>query len=491
MAKKPNESSENLFNSGFEIEENDNDNKSKSNIDNHNEVNNNINDKFTSSLPPTEEVELIDDVIDVSNSNIIINPISDSGDEKNDDLIKNEVNDISLNEKDVKPIANISEINPIHASKFDEFNKLYNEAIALSKNIVIINGDIENASARDYGKTLSDISRDADKARKEYNNPYQKIIDDNNDSFNTNIIIPVKKEVERLKQAISFYENEKEKKRLAEVKRLEDEKKAKEEKERLERERIAKIRESISKIQTEGVLNLEKCNTLSELNTYEAKITGWKLKPEYYSEFIEEAQKQKDILVDLILQRKPLLEEIERKQKEADELQGEQREAAQREADLKSKELESKKLADEESRKNQILELENKELESKQELTILVASFGLKNVGEYIKGVIEKYGSATNAIVDRDKLVNDYRESLIHKDKVDTIISEKVKNVKLTFEHTIIDENLIPREFLSVDESKIKKHILANRENLEKDINSLKISGLIIYPKKSTILNKK
>jgi len=469
MTKK----NDNLFNSGFEIESEDNKNEFKKEVN----VTINSNSKFTSTLPPTiEEGD---------------RPPFMDDDEEKFNVVEIEQNEnggtINPKEKEVHQIANISEISS-GINKFDEFKKLFDEAIVLSKKIVIISGDIDNASAREYGKKLTEIKNRADEARKEYNKPYQKIIDDNNDSFNDTIINPIKVEVERLKQAISFYENEKEKKRLAEVKRLADEQKAKEEKERLERERVNKIRESISKIQNEGIANLEKCNTLAELNTYEAKITGWKLKPEYYSEFIEEAEKQKQALVILIAQRKPLLEEIDRKQKEADKLQGEQKEAAQREADAKAKELEASKKADEEKRNNELLLAQNKELEAQQELTILVASFGLKKVEDYISSVVEKYGSATNAIVNRDKLIDDYRESLIQKNKETAVETEKVKNVRLTFEFTVIDESLIPRDFMSIDEQKIKKYIVANREKLEKDINSVKIDGLILYPKKTTIL---
>ena len=482
MAKKNEnkDKSENLFNSGFEIENNDD----VKDINIHPENNSMNNNKFTSTLPPTDDAPPFDidennDVVAENNNIVVAETKKTESDNENES--------VSLKEKEVHQISNISDITS-NISKFDEFKKLFDEAIVLSKKIVIISGDIDNASAREYGKNLTEIKNRADEARKDYNKPYQKIIDDNNDSFNDSIINPVKKEIERLKQAIAFYEGEKEKKRIAEAKKLADEQKAKEEKERLERERVSKIRESISKIQTEGIANLEKCNTLAELNTYEAKITGWKLKPEYYAEFIEEAEKQKSALVLLIGQRKPLLEEIDRKQKEADKLQGEAKEAAQKEADAKAQELEATKKADEEKRNNEALVAQNKELEAQTELTILVASFGVKHVEGYIKSVIEKYGTATNAIENRDKLVDDYRESLIQKTKVDANESEKVKNVRLTFEFTVTDESSIPREFLSVDEAKIKKYIQANREKLEKDINSVKINGLILYPRKTTIL---
>ena len=51
-----------------------------------------------------------------------------------------------------------------------------------------------------------------------------------------------------------------------------------------------------------------------------------------------------------------------------------------------------------------------------------------------------------------------------------------------------MDENLVPREYLCVDEAKIKKAIQLNRAELQKDIKSWGLSGILIYPKSSTIL---
>ncbi len=129
------------------------------------------------------------------------------------------------------------------------------------------------------------------------------------------------------------------------------------------------------------------------------------------------------------------------------------------------------------------------ELAAKQELIVLIASFGMsRGVEEYMENVIAKYGNCRLAMEQRDKLVDDYRQHLSNKTKMDAIDSEKVKNVRLTFEFSIIDEDLIPREFLSVDEAKIRKALVDNRKKLEEDVNGYKIDGLLIYPKKSIIV---
>ena len=102
--------------------------------------------------------------------------------------------------------------------------------------------------------------------------------------------------------------------------------------------------------------------------------------------------------------------------------------------------------------------------------------------------VVEKYGSAIIAAEKREELILDYQNSLVEKAKEEEVASEKVKNVRVDYLFEITDENLIPREYLCVDEAKIKKAIQANRESLQKDIKNFSIKGTIIFPKNSTIL---
>jgi hypothetical protein len=390
-------------------------------------------------------------------------------------------------EKEVEVISVELETTPA-SEGFAEIDNLSKDILILSKKIVLITDDIDNLSARDYAKKLTDLSKKADAARKEYNQPYQDKIDSNNEAYKLNLIEPLKIEIDRLKSAISFYENEKERKRKEAADKLAKEIKEKADKEEAERQRIAKIKLQLEKIKTEGIPALEKCNTLDELNKFETTVKGWNFKPEFFAEFFDDAQSRKEEIITLIGQRRPLLEEIDKKQKEAELLQGEQRASAILEAEATKKALEEKQKADEEKRKSEKLQKDNKELTARQEIMTIVASFGVKKVDDYIKGIVEKYGSCATAIADRQGLVNDYRESLVEKTKVDVIESEKIKNVRTDYVFSIINEEEIPREFLSVDESKIKKAIQANRPALEKDINSFSIGGVLIYEKKSTII---
>ncbi len=369
----------------------------------------------------------------------------------------------------------------------DAFQLLTDNVLDLSKKITLIENDEDNDKARELGKKCQKLKSDIEKARLAANVPDQAKIDDRN-ARAKKITQPLEAEVDRLKKTISFYEQEKERKRLAELKRLEEEAKEKAEKARLEQLRVDNIKATIAKIKSEGIPNLEKCNTLEQLTAFEAKLTGWQLKATFYMEFLPEAEAVKQELVDLIKQRRPLLEEIDKKNKEAEKLKGEQAENARKEVEAKQKQLAAEKEAAEQKRNAEELAKANAELEARNELTVLVASFGVKKVDDYIEGVLKKYGNAATAILDREKLIEDYKQSLLDMARAVTAIAGKPKNVRTDYLFSVIDENKIPREFLMVDEAKIKKAILENRPILEKDINAFKIEGLLIFPSKSTIL---
>lgn len=379
----------------------------------------------------------------------------------------------------------VEEANQNPLAYIDEYKVLADDILVLSKKIITPKDDEENTNARDYGKRLNKIIKDADDERKLKNNPWQEKIDQNNDLAKMVISEPLKKEVERLKNAVGLYETEKERKRLEEEKRLAKEKADREAAILAEQQRVAKVRQNISDISTNGIAGLDKCNTLDELNTFANKVKSAVLKEEFYKEYFQEAKDKMAELITLIEQRRPLLEEIEKAKKEAELLDGEQKAAAEK---AMAEKLEAEKVANEEKRKNEELERENKEMTAKQELFSLFASLGIKKVSDYVNVVVEKYGSAIIAAEKREQLILDYQESLVEKAKEEEAASEKVKNVRVDYLFEITDENLIPREYLCVDESKIKKAIQANREALQKDIKNFSIKGTIIFPKNSTIL---
>ncbi len=377
---------------------------------------------------------------------------------------------------------------PKNLDYINEFKALGDEILALSKLIINPKDDEENTNAKEYAKKLVTIFNNAEKERKEYNNPHQEKIDANNDKVKINVTEPFKKEIERLKLAATLYDTEKERKRLIEVARAENEKAEKEAKELAEKQRVANVRQKVSDITTSGISALEKCNTLDELDSFKLKVTSAILKEEFYKEYLQEAKDKMAEIVTLIDQRRPLLEEIDKAKKAAELLEGEQKEAAELLVKANQEKLDAEKLIEDEKRKNEELEKENKEMTAKQELFTLFSSLGIKKVADKVTETIEKYGSCIIAVEKRDELILDYQNSLIEKAKEEETASEKVKNMRTDFLFSITDENLIPREYLCVDEAKIKKAIQLNRPELQKDIKNFSIKGIILFPKTSTIL---
>lgn len=370
----------------------------------------------------------------------------------------------------------------------NEFKNLGEEILVLSKQIINPKDDADNDNAKSYGKKLVTISANAEKARKEYNNPYQEKIDANNDKVKADITEPFKKEVERLKLAITLYDSEKERKRLIEVARVAKEKADKEAEELAEKQRVANVRQKLSEISTNGVNALEKCDTLEELDSFKLKVKSIVLKEEFYKEYFQEATDKIVELIVLIDQRRPLLEEIDKAKKATELLEGEQKRDAELLMKANQEKLDAQKLVDDEKRKNEELEKENKEMTAKQELFTLFSSLGIKKVADKVNETIEKYGSCIIASEKRDELISDYQNSLVEKAKEEEVASEKVKNIRTDYLFDVMDENLVPREYLCVDEAKIKKAIQLHRTELQKDIKSWGLSGILIYPKSSTIL---
>lgn len=391
--------------------------------------------------------------------------------------------------KTVEPIVTNEFVNDVDPTfNVFEFEKQSSELFTLSKKISLINDDDDSDTANNLAKQMTTLKNKVEEARKEANKPDQKRIDDRMDAAKK-ITEPLIKEIDRLKKSITFYGTQKEQKRLAEKKRIEDEIKAKEEKEKKERERVTNIRNEINRLRIDGQAKVNACNTIKEVNELELRLKGWKLKPEFFGEFIQEAEELKNEIHLLLNNRKPLIEEIERKNEEAKKLEGEKKLQAEKEAEAKKKELEAQNKLREEEQRNKELEEQNMELAAKQELISVIASFGIgKNVEEYMNNVIAKYGNCRLAMQNHEKLVEDYQSYLQDKSKLDAIEADKVKNIRTTYEFTIVDEDKIPREFLSVDEQKIRKYLVEKRKELEKDINSVKIEGLIVFASRQTIV---
>ena len=73
-------------------------------------------------------------------------------------------------------------------------------------------------------------------------------------------------------------------------------------------------------------------------------------------------------------------------------------------------------------------------------------------------------------------------------DKINNLVGDKVKNQRKEVKFKIVDANKIPREYLKVDETKIRATMGENRNGLKEDIHSFKIEGVEFYIESTTVL---
>lgn len=370
---------------------------------------------------------------------------------------------------------------------YEEHQRRALNEILLAAKITVISNDEENTNARERAKILSNISKEINALRLATNKQWEKKIDDNNDAAKK-ITGPLNDHVNRIKELINKYEIAKEEARKAELARIEKEKKEKEEAERKERERIEKIKNSLKNARDTASAEISK-DDYDSLLAIEQKISGWQPKADFYAEFMPDAIALKEELLSMVELKKPILEQIKKQKEEADRLDGIAKEQAKKELELQQEALRQQKKKEEQEKAELEMKRQQAEIEAKQELMVLIASMGISDVEKTIDSLVLKYGSAAEASKKREEVIEHFMAAQEIEKKQEQLISSKVKNRRTDFLFNIVDESIIPREFLKVDETKIRAAIQENRKTLEKDINGFKIAGVEIYQEKKTILN--
>lgn len=394
---------------------------------------------------------------------------------------KNEnVNELSI------PITGIKLV----VDSLDGFDSEIKPLLDKASKVISIASDEDNNNARVLGKELAELKTKIDNEKKSKNRPLKKQIEDNTEKAKK-IIEPIEKQVDRIKILITNYELEKEKKRKEELAKIEKEKKEREEKERLDRERVSKIRNEIQKLREHSAKSINEAKTIAELNKSQSNLSNWKPKQEFFMEFYDEVNiTLKNEIQALIDGRMPIVKELDEQREKAAKLALENKEAAEKEQKLIEEKLQADKKQKEQEEENKRLQEESLEMSSKNELIILISSFGVKDFEGYIGNLIQKYGNCRTAVNYRDQIIDSYNKEQEQKKQVADLDSQKLKNQRVDFPFIVHDESLVPREFLCVDEQKIKKFIQENRSILEKDINLLKINGVTITSKTQTVLKK-
>lgn len=418
-----------------------------------------------------------------------------------ENLIKNDAPSFSENIIIDTEIQTNKQTNPIIPESEQVTSELLKDSIELfspkskvliSKALLIttINSDVENLYAREVAKELADLKKEVNAEKKIRKKPLNDELDSIDEKSN-NIIQPMDSQVERLKPLITKWETEIEKRRLEEKSKLEKEKADREAKEKAEIERVSKIRNEIKLLRDGSLKSINESSTVLMLNNIQTKLSNWKPKQEFFMEFFDEVETTlKNDMQALIDSRMVIVKDLEEQRAKTAELEKTNKEAADKEKALLEEKLASdKQKADLEARVSKANE-DSLELSARQELTILVASLGIKDIESYLNKIQTQYGNCRESVKNRDTILQSFMKEQLEEKQLSNLNAIKMKNQRVDFIFTIQDESKVPIEYYSIDESKIKKAILENRPLLEKDINSFKIEGVNIESKTQTVLKK-
>ena len=412
-------------------------------------------------------------------------------DEKKENITE-EVKIESSNKSTAAPIIQSSEqvTSALKKDSIQIFELQSKPLIEKAAKIISISTDEDNTSARTIGKELADLKTKVNAEKLARNKPL-KIEMDSNIEKAKKIIEPIESQIDRVKILITNYELEKERKRKDEIAKIEAEKKEREEKERLNNERIAKIRLEIQKLRELSSKSIGDTKTLADLLKIETNMATWKPKQEYFMEYFDEVDiTLRNEIKSLIEAKKPILIELDEQRDKAAKLEEKNKDAADRERKLIEEKLEAEKKKKEQEDAIKKAQEETEEMNAKNEITVLVASLGIKDFEPYIENILKKYGNYRTASESREKIIESFQEEQEEKRKKAILDAQKMKNQRVDYDFEIIDASKVPLQYWSVDESKIKKAIQEARVLLEKDVNSFKIDGIEITSTTKTVLKK-
>lgn len=244
------------------------------------------------------------------------------------------------------------------------------------------------------------------------------------DNYAKELKLPLQAAITEGKQAILIFEQEKERKRLAELKKLEDERREKQEAERKEAARLESLKNKLVQFENRSASAINGTKTLEDLATVENSLKMFSVSESTFQEFSADAQEIKTKMISKVEEHRQYLTEKIAQEKEAARLNGIAKE--QKELELKQKE-EARKLQEEK---------ENIENEKKQ--------LAIQKADE---------DAAFQRKIQADREENERKE------KEKQLEEDKSKNLRKDWDFEIVNSALVPREFLTVDETMIRNAV--------------------------------
>jgi hypothetical protein len=243
-------------------------------------------------------------------------------------------------------------------------------------------------------------------------------------SYAKELTLPLQASISEGKKAILVFEQEKERSRLAELKKIEDERREREEADRKETFRVDTLKNKLHLFANKTIAAINNTKTLEEIAQVENSLKMYSVSETVFQEFCNEASTIKSQMLEKVSKHREYLTDKIEQEQESLKLAG----IAKEQADLKiAQEAEARKLKEEGER----IAREREELEKKK---------------------------ADEEEAFQRKIKAD-REELERKEKEKALEAEKSKNMRKDWGFEIINSALVPREFLVVDEQMVKNAI--------------------------------
>jgi hypothetical protein len=370
-----------------------------------------------------------------------------------------------------------------------KFNKLELQVAAIVHHLksIEVKDEVGNTVAVDVATKANKLVKAIEARRKELSDPLEKqkkvLI-----SIEKKLAGPLEEAVAAVKKKITDWTQEQERLRKVELQRQEDARKKEEQDRENERLRVLNIRNKITEFKDKSSQKVNAIEDLSGLEAFIKEINAWKPKSEFYQEFFTEIESEIKSAISLAEGRRTLIEEMEKQKvaaasanKKAAAAAAEKQKALQAQMELK--------------RKNDELEAEKKreqaaQLEAANKIairnTVEALGWPADRVDGVMADIIYTYQSFTNAMAQIEKLKVSLSEKLkLHNDSLRTVAS-KATNQRVNWKFRILDATQVPREYLMVDEAKIKAAMTTMKEEVK--TGKFNIAGVEFYDEASTVL---
>ena len=387
----------------------------------------------------------------------------------------------------VETVSVIAAVQPV---SFDIQKAKVTEILNKLTIITSIASDETSKLATQLGAEAKKVVKQVKDYITEVNKPHKEEIE-NNTTKGKEIYTPLDNDITRISNLITLYALEKEKQRQAELEkiRLAEEKKKAEEK--AEKDRVDKIKAQLEKLKKQANDKSAMCTTSDAVTEVLTAFENWSPNPDFYQEFIDEATELKASCLLTINNRLTILQDQEKNAAKQKELEEKSAKLGKKEKALKEKEIKdtqdalAKKAQDEQTRiatenKQKAVQEQFEEMTAKEDLLKLGSKLEIIKVLDWTDKMVERFGSAKQAMANSKVIVAEITESVVTEQKVTELKSDKMKNMRTDFIIEVINPDLVPREYLCPDEKKIKEAVTNNRKILLKDLSSFTIAGVQI-----------